>query len=153
MSHAGSLSASPLAIHDLTRPGPESTCPMTIDEGVRLQICTDAGPGGSSWWPRSLNLTAELPALLRALWSSGRDTCAVVYNPAGWNRAPRAIAVSRRYVRLEASQNQDPHTVCLIDSSGSNRTVLQVVPPRSDRQIADAALRRTACTDPLAWLT
>jgi hypothetical protein len=100
---------------------------MTTDgPDPRLTLASGEAAGTGSWWPRSRNLTAELPALLRTLWSGGHDIHRVVYNPTVWNTASRAMAVSGRYVKLDGRQTQDPSTIVLIDNSGWNRIILHV---------------------------
>jgi hypothetical protein len=126
-----SLGASTLRVirRTVQRTRRESMCRMiTDDQASRLTLGSGDAAGTGSWSPRSRNLIAELPDLLRALWSAGHDIHRVVYNPTVWSTAVRAMAVSGRYVKLDGRHTQDPQTVVLIDNSGWNRLILKVTP-------------------------
>jgi Family of unknown function (DUF5994) len=99
------------------------------DPTARLTLGSGEDAGTGTWWPRSRNLRDELPTLLRALWSDGHDIHRVTYNPQVWNTSTRAMAVSGRYVKLDARRTQEPHAIVLIDNSGWKRLVLHVTPP------------------------
>jgi uncharacterized protein DUF5994 len=104
--------------------------PMIADDAVaRLSLGAGDAAGTGTWSPSSRDLRGELPALLRALWSGGHDIHRVRYNPDVWNTSSRAMAVSGRYVKLEARRAQDPHDLVLIDNSGQNELTLHVTPP------------------------
>jgi hypothetical protein len=125
ISHVGVLAG--IALADLFE---RIDVPMIVDDtSARLTLGSGDEAGTGTWWPRSRNLRGELPALLRALWSGGHDIHRVTYNPQAWNTSTRAIAVSGRYVKLEARGTQEPHAVVLIDNSGWKRLVLHVTPP------------------------
>ncbi|REH21939.1 MULTISPECIES: DUF5994 family protein [unclassified Streptomyces] len=114
--------------------------PMTSQDrrpasSVRLSLA----PAGSApalldgaWWPRSRDLTAELPALtsvLDPLW--GRIT-RVTVNCAQWPVVPRKVPVAGHVVKVGWFRfEQDEHELLLL-SYHVGRWNLLVVPPRTD---------------------
>ncbi|WP_189230058.1 DUF5994 family protein [Streptomyces flaveolus] len=99
-----------------------------------------------AWWPRSRDLTAELPALasvLDPLW--GRIT-RVTVNPALWPVVPRKVSVTGHVVKVGWFRfEQDPHELLLL-SYHVGRWNLLVVPPRTPP--AAAAWLMAAAGDP-----
>ncbi len=111
--------------------------------GLRLKRRDPTGADGlvdGGWWPRSLDLSVELPQLLAELSSAGHDVAQVIYNPTAWKPAPRTLAGAGRPVTLAPSAGQDAASISLVDRSGSKRTDLVVVPPRTGRRIAERVL-------------
>ncbi|WP_426567623.1 DUF5994 family protein [Streptomyces canus] len=104
-----------------------------------------------AWWPRSRDLTAELPALVEALdpvW--GRIT-RVTVNPMFWPVVPRKLPVHGHVVHVGWFEaEQDPHKLLLL-SYTVGRWDLLVIPPETEPVIA-ARLMATA-TDPSRSLT
>lgn len=92
------------------------------------------------WWPRSLDLSVELPPLLDELDRMGHDVARITYNPAAWNPAPRVLTGSGRPVTLQGSAHQATASVSLADTSGAKRTELVVVPPHTDPRVAQRVL-------------
>lgn len=121
---------------------------------LRLQL---APPGTApalidgAWWPRSRDLTAELPALialLDPLW--GRITHVTV-NPTLWPVVPRKVPVQGHVVKVGwFGPEQDPHKLLLLSYS-AGRWDLLVIPPGTDA--ATAARLMTTATDPARQLT
>jgi hypothetical protein len=104
-----------------------------------------------AWWPRSRDLTAELPALtavLDPLW--GRIT-RVTVNPTFWPVIPRRVPVAGHLVHVGwFKAEQDPHKLLLL-SYTAGRWDLLVIPPETS---SDTAARlMTAAADPLRVLT
>lgn len=99
-----------------------------------------------AWWPRSRDLTAELPALaavLDPLW--GRITHVTV-NPTLWPAVPRRVPVAGHAVNVGwFLAEQDPHVLLLL-SYRVGRWDLLVVPPETSA--ADAARLMAAASDP-----
>jgi len=111
--------------------------------GLRLKRRDPTGADGfvdGGWWPRSLDLSAELPQLLAELSSAGHDVAQIIYNPTAWKAAPRTLAGAGRPVTLAPSAGQDSASIRLVDRSGSKRTDLVIVPPRTDRRTAERVL-------------
>src|SRR5581483_7160017 len=125
----------------LTVPAAAST-PRASD-GLRLKRRDPTGADGfvdGGWWPHSLDLSVELPQLLAELSSAGHDVAQVIYNPTAWKPAPRTLAAAGRSVTLAPSTGQDAASISLVDRSGSKRTDLVVVPPRTDLRVAERVL-------------
>jgi hypothetical protein len=82
-----------------------------------------------AWWPRSRDLSHELPALadvLDPLW--GRIT-RIAVNPRYWPIIPQRIFVNGRVVKVGwFTRELDPHKILLL-SGTSGRWDLLVVPP------------------------
>jgi uncharacterized protein DUF5994 len=124
--------------HPLTaRPGPRASA------GLRLRRRDPSAADGfvdGGWWPRSLDLSVELPPLLAELSRAGHDVARVRYEPDAWNPAPDVLAGPGRPVTLEGSTRQATASVGLTDISGSKHTELVVVPPHTDPRVAQRIL-------------
>ncbi|MFF3494483.1 DUF5994 family protein [Streptomyces sp. NPDC002795] len=107
---------------------------------------TGGGLLDGAWWPRSRDLTAELPALadvLAPLW--GRVT-RVAVNPMLWPVVPRKVTVGDRVLKIGwFTPDLDPHTMLLL-SLGNGRRDLLVIPPETSE--ASAARLMAAACDP-----
>jgi hypothetical protein len=86
-----------------------------------------------AWWPRSTELTAELPSLLTALSLRFGPIDGVLYHESDWSPAPLSITHDSREVDLEASQ--ESRNVISLFGKQFGRLVLLVGPhtpnPRS----------------------
>ncbi|MGW2642445.1 DUF5994 family protein [Streptomyces sp. NPDC001348] len=95
-----------------------------------------------AWWPRSRDLTAELPALIEVLdplW--GRIT-RVAVNPRFWPAIPRKVPVHGHVVHVGWFEaGQDPHKLLLSYAVG--RWDLLVIPPETE-PVTAARLMATA---------
>jgi hypothetical protein len=100
-----------------------------------------------AWWPRSSDLSAELPLLtaeLDSLW--GRIT-RITVNPAHWPTIPRKVPVAGHVVKVGWFRHeQDEHELLLL-SYHVGRWNLLVIPPTTPPDTA--AWLMTAATDPL----
>lgn len=81
-----------------------------------------------AWWPRSLDLSAELPALLAVLAIRLGRVQRVSYNLTTWDTAPRRLPMDGHQVRLGGFHAQHPNTIDVIPSNGTRLTLL-VLPP------------------------
>jgi hypothetical protein len=111
--------------------------------GLRLRRRDPSAADGfvdGGWWPRSLDLSAELPELLAALSSAGHDVARVAYNPSAWDPAPDTLAAPGRPVAFDERTDQDAALISLVDISGAKRTDLVVVPPHTGRRVAERVL-------------
>jgi len=111
---------------------------------ARISFRRPVSPTGyidAAWWPRSLDLTAELPALLDVMWRAAREFSRVTYNIADWDPAPRRLSVERRMVRLGGFTSIDPLTIKLADERGAERIDILVIPPATVPAVAQRALR------------
>jgi uncharacterized protein DUF5994 len=155
-----------------TAPGPSDAPRLHLRSPANVGEFVDGG-----WWPRSLELSVELPPLLTAMWSAGYDVFRIVYNLTAWDPAPRRLTVSGRRVKLGGFRLQDKASISLVDSGGRKRIDLVVVPPQTDPVVAgralalagldgdphraaeilaqastrDAAVNRSGCVDLLPW--
>ncbi|GAB7032477.1 DUF5994 family protein [Streptomyces sp. NPDC021749] len=124
-----------------------------ISEGVpsspaRLSFTPAGSPPGlldGAWWPRSRDLSRELPALtdvLDARW--GRITHVTV-NPTYWPVVPRKVPVKGHTVHVGwFAEEQDPNKLILL-SYTAGRWDLLVIPPETDAAAA-ARLMSAAAT-------
>lgn len=94
----------------------------------------------AAWWPRSLDLTTELPPLLAVLWTAAREITRVTYNTAAWDPAPRQMRIEGRTVRLGGFTTSDPVTVRLSDAWGAERIDILVIAPSTDPALAERVL-------------
>ncbi|CAM5715974.1 hypothetical protein STENM223S_11947 [Streptomyces tendae] len=117
-----------------TVPPPTTSEERRPTSPVRLSLA----PAGSApslldgaWWPRSRDLTAELPALVSALdplW--GRIT-RVTVNPAQWPVVPRKVPVAGHVVKVGWFRHEQDEHELLLFSYHVGRWNLLVVPPRT----------------------
>ncbi|MFF3456737.1 DUF5994 family protein [Streptomyces sp. NPDC002730] len=132
--------------------------PAVEDRASSLPLRLMLAPAGAApalidgaWWPRSRDLTAELPALtalLDPLW--GRIT-RVTVNPTFWPVIPRKVPVAGHVVHVGwFKAEQDPHKLLLL-SYTTGRWDLLVIPPETGP--ATAARLMAAATDPSQSLT
>ncbi|GLZ53980.1 DUF5994 family protein [Actinomycetospora sp. NBRC 106378] len=96
-----------------------------------------------AWWPRSDDLSAELPPLLTDLAPRVDPVARVAYHLDDWGPAPRRLP--RGQVRLEGFRTTAPHTVTLVGPAGV-RLVLLVIPPSTAEPAAEQAM--AAAVDP-----
>ncbi len=126
----------------LVRPAPD---PEHQDVRISFrQPISTSGAIDAAWWPRSLDLTAEVPALVEALWAANREITRITYNLQAWDDAPRRVVVRGRAVRLGGFATSDRLTVRLSDSSRRERIDVLVVPPETDPEVAQRALMLAA---------
>jgi hypothetical protein len=125
----------------VTRSSNNLSAPTLSPDDVRLRLRANLGSGfvDGGWWPRSGNLSTELPPLLKAMWSAGHQVYRVTYDLAIWDRPPRRMTVTGRPVKLDGYRSDGP-TLSLIDQSGWKRIDLVVIPPSTDAQVAHRAL-------------
>lgn len=125
----------------------QDAAPSQQETRLALRSATERGgfvDGG--WWPRSLDLAAELPDVLLTLFASGYLIHRVTYNLVGWQQPPPAITVAGRRISLGGVRGQSRYSITLVDTTNTNsatvnRLNLVVVPPDSDQWVAERALR------------
>jgi hypothetical protein len=126
-----------------TRTVPDAGFRGGID--VRVSLRADAGTGGSgfdgAWFPRSRDLTVEVPELIAELDRRGVRIERFTYALDAWSPAPRKVVVQGRTVRTGGFRSMDPGIVCLTWDGGSKRADLLVVPPETDVLTGARALR------------
>lgn len=99
---------------------------------LRLKLKPKAPATGyvdGAWWPRTWDLSTELPALLAVLAVRLGHLRRVSYHLGTWDAAPRRLPTGDGPpVRLGGFNTQHPYTVDVIASDGPILTLL-VVPP------------------------
>jgi hypothetical protein len=112
---------------------------------VRVSLRADAGSGGSpfdgGWFPRSNDLSVELPELIAELDRRGVRIERFTYALDGWLPVPRKLVLQDRIVRTGGFRSMDPQVVCLTWDEGTKRADLLVVPPDTDVLTGARALR------------
>ncbi|WP_058044396.1 DUF5994 family protein [Streptomyces roseifaciens] len=120
---------------------------------ARLSLTPGTASGllDGAWWPRSRDLSRELPALAERLDHSWGRVTRVTVNPAFWPVIPRTVAVTGHTVHVGWFANeQDPHKLLLFSYS-ADRLDLLIIPPETDP--AAAARLMSAATTPGGLLT
>ncbi len=115
----------------------------------RLRLKPKAHRSGyvdGAWWPRSDDLTTELPDLIAVLSFRLRAIDRVTYNLSEWTTTPAELATGGRAVRLDGDHRQLPNTLEVLDANG-NKIVLLVVPIHTDPDHAHAIVMAAAASD------
>jgi Family of unknown function (DUF5994) len=102
----------------------------------------DAGHVDGAWWPRSRDLSAELPALFEALAARLGIVDRMAYNLTEWDVMDRRIDADGHRVRLGGFRYQGANTVGVTGVEGERLTLLVIPPetPASDaRRVSFAA--------------
>ncbi|WP_101947930.1 DUF5994 family protein [Mycobacterium sp. 3519A] len=118
--------------------GPEST--------PRLRLKPKAPVSGhvdGAWWPRTDDLTVELPDLLAVLSVRLGAIDRVLYNLAEWAQMPKRLTTGGRAVRLDGYRLQPPNTLQVL-GLGRENILLLVVPPHTDADVAHEAMMTAA---------
>ncbi|MGW7367267.1 DUF5994 family protein [Streptomyces sp. NPDC054841] len=131
---------------------------MTSSERVtsppaRLSL-TPAGsvPGllDGAWWPRSRDLSRELPALIDVLDACWGRITRVTVNPAHWPVIPRKVPVAGHTVHVGWFKGeQDPNKLILL-SYTAGRWDLLVIPPETGAAAAARLMAAAAIPGGLA---
>lgn len=130
-----------------TRTGTVVTEPAR--HALRLKLKPKAPATGfvdGAWWPRSLDLSTELPPLAEVLAIRLGRIERVSYNLAAWDAAPRRIHIEGQLLPLSGFRSQNPHTVDVIGLNGRRLTLL-VLPPETGEVIAHQVLMKAARRD------
>lgn len=128
---------------------PATTATEWPRQTLRLKLKPKAPARGyvdGAWWPRSRDLSTELPRLLAVLAIRLGPIERVSYNLTTWDAAPRRLDIDGRQLRLGGFRAQHPHTVDVIGPSGSRLTLL-VLPPDTDPVAAHRTLMTASRRD------
>jgi hypothetical protein len=98
-----------------------------------------AGYIDGGWWPRTQNLSAELPALAHVLAVRLGSVTRVAYPLDAWDDAPRQLTVEGHAIRLEGFRSQDNHILHL-SGPDRQRITLLVIPPDAIATAAHQAM-------------
>ena len=102
-----------------------------------------SGQVDGAWWPRTDNLTAELPDLLAVLSVRLGAVDRVLYNLADWAQMPKRLTTGGRAVRLDGYRLQPANTLQVV-GLGRGKILLLVVPPHTDPESAHRAMMTAA---------
>ncbi|PND54552.1 hypothetical protein CRM90_27370 [Mycobacterium sp. ENV421] len=112
----------------------------------RLRLKAQAPQTGyhdGAWWPRSDDLTTELPDLLAVLSVRLGPIDRVLYKLNDWAKAPTTLAANGRSVRLDGYRLPPPSTIEVLGFNG-DRIVLLVIPPQTDPGLAHTVMMAAA---------
>src|SRR4029078_12290867 len=121
--------------------GPENT--------PRLRLKPKAPATGhvdGAWWPRSDDLSTELPDLLAVLSVRLGSIDRVMYNLAEWAMVPRRLTTGGRAVRLDGYRLPPANTLQVL-GVGREQILLLWVPRHPEREIAHEAMMSAAAPD------
>lgn len=118
--------------------GPEHTPRLRLKPKAPV-----TGHVDGAWWPRTDDLTAELPDLLAVLSVRLGVIDRVLYNLAEWARMPKRVTTGGRAVRLDGYRLQPANTLQVL-GLGREKILLLVVPPHTDPDVAHEAMMTAA---------
>jgi hypothetical protein len=98
------------------------------------------------WWPRSRDLTVELPELVRVLGVRLGGVTRVAFPLGAWRTAPRTIVVDARAIALEGFNSQDQH-VLHVSGPDRQRISVLVIPPDTLTVAAHGAMMMASRRD------
>lgn len=129
------------AVSGERRTGPENTPRLRLKPKAPITGCVDG-----AWWPRSDDLTKELPDLLAVLSVRLGAIDRVMYNLTEWANVPRRVLFGGRAVRLDGYTRQ-PANILEVLGIGREKILLLVVPPHSDPDYAHETMMTAAAPD------
>ena len=100
---------------------------------TRLALCQrdlTRGAIDGAWWPKSLNLSSELPDLVSVFGSWIGEVRRVVYDPTAWMDAPARVIHRHEMISLDPYRLVFSETIYLMGTH-SRDAVLFVLPPAS----------------------
>jgi hypothetical protein len=118
--------------------GPEHTPRLRLKPKAPI-----SGHVDGAWWPRTDDLTAELPDLLSVLSVRLGTIDRVLYNLAEWALMPKRVTTGGRAVRLDGYRLQPANTLQVLGLR-RKKILLLVVPPHADPEIAHEAIMTAA---------
>lgn len=130
--------------------GQESSPPMPPPRLALKPAGAARGLLDGAWWPRSRDLTRELPALIDTLDRRWARVTRVAVHPSLWPVIPHRVPASGHVVHIGWFAEQDPNKLLLL-SYTTGRLDLLVIPPECD--LAAATRLMAAAGDPGCRLT
>ncbi|MCX4437774.1 MULTISPECIES: DUF5994 family protein [Streptomyces] len=128
--------------------------PLRSLRPLRLRLAPSGnGPRhiDGAWWPRSDDLTAELPRLIRALPHSWPQIAHVTVNAAMWSAFPGRILIANHVIQLHrAAGLHTPDTLCLL-APGRGRWDLLVIPPHTAKAEATRLMATAESPEGPSW--
>ena len=111
---------------------------------VRLRLkraSTHPGMVNGAWWPRSRDLTLELPPLIAELDEAWGPIYHATVQVGMWPDIPKHVPTGEHVVRVGwFDAEQDPNDICLLSLRGGARWDLLVIPPEFDPEAAERAM-------------
>ncbi|MCQ0024870.1 DUF5994 family protein [Streptomyces somaliensis DSM 40738] len=137
----------PAAPEHLHRTGHEAVAPGTAL--LRLET-TESREGvlDGAWWPRSRDITEELPALVSALVEHLGPITRVGLDAAAWDGLPVRLVIDDRVVHITSFPVGDD--TVLITRGERDHFSLLVVPPDTPLEAARAAMVQAVRADNVA---
>ncbi|THA24712.1 hypothetical protein E4198_08150 [Streptomyces sp. RKND-216] len=127
----------PDEVHRAVRPGTAL---------LRLETTGNrAGLLDGAWWPRSRDVTTELPELIVALTEHLGPIRRVGLDARAWDRLPTRLVVDDRIVHIDSSRIGDD--TALITRGDRDLFSLLVVPPEAEHGAACDAMTRAVSAD------
>ncbi|GAA1547375.1 DUF5994 family protein [Streptomyces albidochromogenes] len=134
-------------------PTPQKLLPDEIHRAVkpgtallRLQTThSRVGALDGAWWPRSRDVTAELPALIQVLTAHLGPVTRVGLDADAWEEVPTRVIVDERVVHLDSFPVGDD--TVLITRGDKDHFALMVVPPDTAPDAAREAMTRAVRAD------
>ncbi len=115
-----------------------------------LRLETTHERGGvldGAWWPRSRDVAAELPGLVRALTEHLGAVTRIGLDSAAWDGLPTRLVVDDRVVHIDGSSVGDD--TVLVTRGDQDLFSLLVVPPDTPPGAAHAAMAQAVRADNL----
>ncbi|KJY20956.1 MULTISPECIES: DUF5994 family protein [Streptomyces] len=140
-------------------PDPSKLLPDAIHEAVRpgaalLRLETTRSRQGlldGAWWPRSRDVTTELPALITALTAHLGPITRVGLDTSAWQDVPTRLVIDGQVVHLDADPVGDD--TVLVTRGHNDHFALLVVPPDTTADAAREAMARAVRADNITQAT
>ncbi|WP_410585793.1 DUF5994 family protein [Amycolatopsis sp. lyj-108] len=116
--------------------------PLILDTAERVRIKprnSESGRVDGAWWPRSRDLTVEVPELAASLDGRIGPVWRVAFPPSAWAVTVRELIWHGRLVKLEGIGSQNVHIVH-VTGGNMQRLTLLVIPPEADPAAAEGVL-------------
>ncbi|MFD9083849.1 DUF5994 family protein [Streptomyces erythrochromogenes] len=133
----------PDAIHQAVKPGAALLRLETTQS--RLGLLDGA------WWPRSRNVTIELPALITVLTAHLGPILRVGLDTSAWQDVPTRLVIDGQVVHLDADPVGDD--TVLVTRGHNDHFALLVVPPDTTADAAREAMARAVRADNITQAT
>jgi hypothetical protein len=118
-----------------------TTSRLSVKTGNRTSGYVDG-----AWWPGSLDLIAEIPALVAQLSRQWGPVDRVSYDLSAWPSTARSVQAGGRRVRLDGFRGRRPTDAVHVVGGGRPPLTLLVIPPTTDPGEAAEVLGRAGST-------
>ncbi|WP_183064105.1 DUF5994 family protein [Streptomyces sp. gCLA4] len=141
------------------KPAPLKLLPDAIHQAVKpgaalLRLETTQSRQGlldGAWWPRSRDVTIELPALITALTAHLGPITRVGLDTSAWRDIPTRLVIDGQVVHLDAHPVGDD--TVLVTRGHNDHFALLVVPPDTTADAAHEAMARAVRADNITQAT